>query len=330
MRIQTDTTTDWLAAKHGPMSDRRRSSQLLTRITYKQYLMDYVGAPEEAIVQYQRDSHGLLGAGAQAMSRRRHAGCSASPASTASACPTRGAHVPRHRAHAADGQHGRRRSRRVAWPDGNTSLLRLLVAQADPGGVPGRRRRPPEPGEHRQGALRLHAARPAGQRRPDPAQQPRHQRQAGAASAATLAEVDYTPIGGKRQAGRLPRPREARRHGVLEPRHRAHRRRASRASRSKDLCYARKVPLIYGRAGLSNWQAFADAKISSVTPARQQPVLGQHHRSAPARASAAPTGRRRTSRRPRRRRSASRSSRTTRCARRRSRPTSRAASSCSR
>ena len=42
--------------------------QLLTRITYKQYLMDYVGAPEEAIVQYQRSSHGLLGAGAQAVS----------------------------------------------------------------------------------------------------------------------------------------------------------------------------------------------------------------------------------------------------------------------
>jgi spermidine dehydrogenase len=34
----------------------------------------------------------------------------------------------------------------------------------------------------------------------------------------------------------------------------------------KDLDYARKVPLIYGRAGLNNWQAFADAKISSVSP----------------------------------------------------------------
>jgi spermidine dehydrogenase len=32
------------------------------------------------------------------------------------------------------------------------------------------------------------------------------------------------------------------------------------------LCYARKVPLIYGRAGLNNWKAFADAKISSVSP----------------------------------------------------------------
>ena len=34
----------------------------------------------------------------------------------------------------------------------------------------------------------------------------------------------------------------------------------------RGLCYARKVPLIYGRAGLSNWQAFADSKVSNVSP----------------------------------------------------------------
>ena len=33
-----------------------------------------------------------------------------------------------------------------------------------------------------------------------------------------------------------------------------------------DLCYARKVPLIYGRGVLNNWQAWADARISSVSP----------------------------------------------------------------
>jgi spermidine dehydrogenase len=32
------------------------------------------------------------------------------------------------------------------------------------------------------------------------------------------------------------------------------------------LCYARKVPLIYGRAGLNNWQAWADAHVSSIQP----------------------------------------------------------------
>jgi spermidine dehydrogenase len=34
----------------------------------------------------------------------------------------------------------------------------------------------------------------------------------------------------------------------------------------ENLCYARKVPLIYGRAGLNNWRAFADAQISGVSP----------------------------------------------------------------
>ena len=37
-------------------------------------------------------------------------------------------------------------------------------------------------------------------------------------------------------------------------------------SQVKDLCYARKTPLIYGRAVLNNWQAFADANIGSVSP----------------------------------------------------------------
>ena len=57
-------------------------------------------------------------------------------------------------------------------------------------------------------------------------------------------------------------------------------------SQVKDLCYARKTPLIYGRAALNNWQAFADAKITSVSPARQQPVLGLARASRPACASA--------------------------------------------
>jgi spermidine dehydrogenase len=37
-------------------------------------------------------------------------------------------------------------------------------------------------------------------------------------------------------------------------------------SQVADLCYARKVPLIYGRAGLKNWKAFAESRIASVTP----------------------------------------------------------------
>jgi spermidine dehydrogenase len=67
VRIQTDDSTDWIAAKHGSLTETERRD-LITRITYKQYLMDYLGAPEEAVVQYQRTSHALLGAGVQAVS----------------------------------------------------------------------------------------------------------------------------------------------------------------------------------------------------------------------------------------------------------------------
>jgi spermidine dehydrogenase len=34
----------------------------------------------------------------------------------------------------------------------------------------------------------------------------------------------------------------------------------------ENLSYARKVPLIYARASLNNWRAFADAKISNISP----------------------------------------------------------------
>ena len=77
----------------------------------------------------------------------------------------------------------------------------------------------------------------------------------------------------------------------------------ARRARSRALCYARKVPLIYGRAGLNNWQAFADSKVASVSPRGTQPVLGHRSASPPAPGSAptprraSTTGRRRTSRR---------------------------------
>ena len=38
------------------------------------------------------------------------------------------------------------------------------------------------------------------------------------------------------------------------------------AEQVENLCYARKTPLIYARAVLNNWQAFADARVASVTP----------------------------------------------------------------
>ena len=66
-RIQTDLTSDWITLKDGPKTDQEKKA-ILSRITQKQYYMDYIGVPEEAIVWYQRNGHSLLGAGAQAIS----------------------------------------------------------------------------------------------------------------------------------------------------------------------------------------------------------------------------------------------------------------------
>jgi spermidine dehydrogenase len=134
VRIQTDTTTDWIAAKHGPMSVQDKL-HLLTTLTYQQYLTDYVGAPEEALVQYQRTSHGLLGAGIQAAGA---ADCRllGQPGFDGLGLPDpEGLTFPGiGRTPQMDNMVGSEPSR--AWPDGNTSLLRLLVSKLIPAAIP--------------------------------------------------------------------------------------------------------------------------------------------------------------------------------------------------
>ena len=60
-----DETTDWITLKDGPKTDQEKKA-ILARITYKRYLMDYVGANEQATGYFQRVSHGLFAAGIQA------------------------------------------------------------------------------------------------------------------------------------------------------------------------------------------------------------------------------------------------------------------------
>ena len=63
----SEDAQDWIALKHGPKTDAEKKA-ILSRLTQKRYYMDYIGVPEQAIRQYQRNGHGLLGAGAQAVS----------------------------------------------------------------------------------------------------------------------------------------------------------------------------------------------------------------------------------------------------------------------
>ncbi len=154
-RIMSDETTDWISLKHGPKTDQEKKA-ILARITYKRYLMDYVGVNEEATGWFQRNSHGLFA--------RRHPGRQAGDMWALGGGRLRRPrpqrrHLPRHRPHRPAG-HDPDGGPTRAWPDGNTSLLRLLVSKLIPtrsatSAAPGRRRRRPRrPG-------RLQPARPA-------------------------------------------------------------------------------------------------------------------------------------------------------------------------
>ena len=257
-RIQTDETSDWIALKHGPRSDQQKKA-ILSKLTQKRYYMDYIGVPEQAIRQYQRNGHSLLGAGAQVVSAGdmwalgspgfEGLGLNFDPFPGIGRTPQMGL------------QEGAEDSPSPTWPDGNSSLLRLLVDRLIPGAV-----------SHPGGAaptmenvvnavtdyskldrsgnkvrIRLHSlvfrVEPASKRK-------------------RLAEVDYLIDGEK--SGRRVRAK----HVVMACWNRvtAHVLEDLPRQQVKDLCYARKTPLIYGRAALNNWQAFADAKITSVSP----------------------------------------------------------------
>jgi spermidine dehydrogenase len=263
VRIQTEDT-DWISLKHGSLSDDQKLD-LLTRITYKQWLMEYLGAPEEAIVEYQRGSHGLLGAGAQAVSAidRWLLGGAGFPDALGLPDPT-DIHFPGvGRTPQMSNQVDAEPS--ILWPDGNTSLLRLLISKLIPesfadvdGDRPNQENivkaicdytqldRPRNTVRIRLNSL-VYRVRPGDKRR--------HNRW-------DLAEIDYLPPGMKK--GR----RVHAKHVVMACWNRvtAHIVKGLPKDQVENLCYARKVPLIYGRAGLNNWRAFADAQISSVSP----------------------------------------------------------------
>ena len=97
-------------------------------------MTDYVGAPEQALVQYQRTSHGLLGAGIQAAGA---ADCwlLGQPGFDGLGLPDpEGLTFPGiGRTPQMDNMVGSEPSR--AWPDGNTSLLRLLVSKLIPAAI---------------------------------------------------------------------------------------------------------------------------------------------------------------------------------------------------
>jgi spermidine dehydrogenase len=258
-RVFDDETTDWISLKHGPKTDQEKKA-ILARITYKRYLMDYVGLNEQAASWFQRRSHGLFAAGIHvtqagdmwALEEDGFAGLGLN----SDIFPGIG------RTAQQDIQEDGGPTR--AWPDGNTSLLRLLVSKLIPnaiGDVGGAR--PTQETilvadadyrqlDKRSNDVRIRLRHTVVDVRP--AKGGRHK----------LAEIVYVPTGGDCRRGERVRAR----HVVMACWNRVTARLVDGLPRDQvtNLDYARKAPLIYCRVALRNWRAFADAKISSVQP----------------------------------------------------------------
>jgi spermidine dehydrogenase len=258
-RIMEDVTTDWIALKHGPKTDQQKKA-ILASITYKRYLMDYVGVNEEATGYLQRTSHGLFAAGIQAtqagdswaLGQPGFEGLNLTPDIFPGIGRTAEQDIDEDRAGAT-----------LAWPDGNSSLLRLLVSKLIPsaiGDVNGAR--PTQEtivlakANYRELDKRGHSVRirlnntvtsvkPASGRN-------------------KLAEITYVRTGGDCREGERVRAK----HVVMACWNRVTARilEGLPHEQVKNLDYARKAPLVYCRVGLRNWQAFAAAKITSVSP----------------------------------------------------------------
>jgi spermidine dehydrogenase len=263
-RIQRDTTTDWIAAKHGPGMTAEERLHLLTTITYKQWLVDYLGAPEQAMREYQRGSHGLLGAGAQATSAADNYMLGRPGFSVAQG-------LPDPEAVANSGFPGIGRTPQMdnqtdsdptrLWPDGNSSLLRLLVSKLIPAAFPDGSPNQENIVTSRLDYSKLDDAASTVRIRLDslvfqvkPAE---HKNE--------MAKVEYEVVG---EGGPGAAYAVHAKHVVMACWNRVTARlvKGLPTQQVADLCYARKVPLIYGRAGINNWRAFAAAKISSVSP----------------------------------------------------------------
>jgi len=267
VRIQTEAT-DWIAAKHGAMSVADKI-QLLTRLTYRRYLQEYVGAPDQAILQYQRLSHSLLGAGVQAVSaadmwllgQPGFGGLGLGDPTNITfpgigRTPQMGVRDPI--------------DPTLFWPDGNTSLLKLVLAKLIPGAVLDGRALPDQETvvrakvdydrlDRRGNDVRIRLNSLVVDVRPGKS----HGRD-------RLATVDYLPLDDHdRHAKRGPTGYRVRaRHVIMACWNRVTAQLVDGlpAEQVEGLCYARKVPLIYGRAVLGNWNAWAAAQVNSISP----------------------------------------------------------------
>jgi hypothetical protein len=136
LTVQT-TESDFLANAPGAPLTQDQKRAYLTSITYKQYLQDHVGINDEAFYgQYWRGSGGLLGAGGQAVSAADCwiLGRPGFPDAVGLGDPTDIDLPGIGRTPWQDSRSSSDPTR--AWPDGNTSLLRLALSKLIPNAFP--------------------------------------------------------------------------------------------------------------------------------------------------------------------------------------------------
>ena len=285
LRVQT-ADEDFLANAPGAPLTQEQKRAYLTTITYKQYLRDHVGVSDEAFNgEYWRGSGSLLGAGGQAVSAAdcwilgRPGFPDAVGLGDVEDIELAGIGRTPYQDSRSDNGPSR------AWPDGNTSLLRLALSKLIPNAFPDVNvgdgpMRPDQLSilktacrydqlDRSSNALRVRLNATVFNVRP--------------AKRGAYSPVDYVlnPVPGQRNGGHGRHGHghghghgrdEGRRvwgkHVIMACWNRvtAHVVEGLPREQVEGLCYARKVPLIYGRAGLRNWQAFADAKVASVSP----------------------------------------------------------------
>lgn len=271
--VQT-TDADFLANAPGAPLTQSQKRDYLTAITYKQYLKDHVGINDEAFFgEYWRGSGGLLGAGGQAVSA---ADCwilerPGFPDNVGLGDPTDIDLPGIGRTPFQDSRSNTGPTR--AWPDGNTSLLRLALSKIIPNAFPDV---DVGSGPARPDQLSILKTQCKYDQLDNPNNNVRIRLNSTAFNVeprndGSYSPVDYVlnnvdgvydyPAGGKAQ-------RVGAKHVIMACWNRVTAQvvQGLPSSNIEGLCYARKVPLIYGRVGLNNWQAFADSKVSNVSP----------------------------------------------------------------
>ena len=281
-RVQT-ADEDFLANAPGAPLAQQQKREYLTSITYKQYLVNHAGVNDEAFFgEYWRGSGGLLGAGGQAVSAAdcwilgrpgfpdgvglgdtediQLAGIGRTPYqdSRSTGDPSR------------------------AWPDGNTSLLRLALSKLIPNAFPNV---DVGDGPKRPDQLSIVKAQALYPELDNPRNHVRVRLNSTVFSVEPCKDrKGYSPVDyvlnrvpgtdrhhhhhGHHGNGKNEGRRVWARHVVMACWNRvtAHVVDGLPKKQVEGLCYARKVPLIYGRAALNNWQAFADSKVASISP----------------------------------------------------------------